>query len=186
VAELVVDLFVSVDGYARGRRSPGYFGFGGPDLDGWIAQEMERGRHQVMGRRTYQMLSAIPDIARDEGWSRMATTATTVFSRTLDAVAWPGATLCSEDAVATVRRLKTENADLRTIGSLSIVRQLLGAGLVDRLRLLVFPLVVGETGEEPFFGGLPDLALDLVGQSVLDGRIVLSEYRPAGPPPYGD
>ena len=33
-------------------------------------------------------------------------------------------------------------------------------------------------------GGLPDIGLDLVGQSVLDGRIVLSEYRPSGVPPY--
>jgi len=39
-------------------------------------------------------------------------------------------------------------------------------------------------GQEPAFAQLPDIALDLVGQSVLDGRIVLSEYRPSGAPPY--
>jgi hypothetical protein len=59
-----------------------------------------------------------------------------------------------------------------------------GAGLVDRLRLLVFPLIAGETGQEPAFALWPDVGLDLVGQSVLDGRIVLSEYRPSGVPPY--
>jgi hypothetical protein len=70
------------------------------------------------------------------------------------------------------------------IGSLSLVSQLLRAGLVDRLRLLVFPLIAGETGQEPAFARLPDIGLDLVGQSVLDGRIVLSEYRSSGVPPY--
>jgi hypothetical protein len=42
----------------------------------------------------------------------------------------------------------------------------------------------GGTGQEPAFARLPDIGLDLVGQSVLDGRIVLSEYRPSGVPPY--
>jgi RibD C-terminal domain len=80
--------------------------------------------------------------------------------------------------------LKAGDIGLRTIGGLSLVSQLLGAGLVDRLRLLVFPLIAGETGQEPAFARLPDIGLDLVGQSVLDERIVLSEYRPSGVPPY--
>ena len=63
-------------------------------------------------------------------------------------------------------------------------RRLLQAGLVDRLRLLVFPLIAGETGQEPAFAQLPDIGLDLVGHSVLDRQIVLSEYRPSGAPPY--
>ena len=45
-------------------------------------------------------------------------------------------------------------------------------------------LIVGETGQEPAFARLPDIGLELVGQSLLDGRIVLSEYRPSGLPPY--
>jgi riboflavin biosynthesis pyrimidine reductase len=61
---------------------------------------------------------------------------------------------------------------------------MLSAGLIDRLRLLVFPLIMGETGQEPAFAQMLDIGLDLVGQSVLDGRIVLSEYHPSGPPPY--
>jgi dihydrofolate reductase len=82
------------------------------------------------------------------------------------------------------RPAKDGDTGLRTIGSLSLVSQLLEAGLVDRLRLLVFPLIAGETGQEPAFARLPDIGLDLVGQSVFDGRIVLSEYRPSGMPPY--
>ena len=51
-------------------------------------------------------------------------------------------------------------------------------------RAVAHPLIAGETGQEPAFAQLPDIGLDLVGQSVLDRQIVLSEYRPSGAPPY--
>jgi dihydrofolate reductase len=137
-----------------------------------------------MGRKTYEALAALPEPVRDEGSPSLAATPTTVFSRTLRAVSWPHATISAGDAVGAVRRLKAGDTDLRIIGSLSLVRQMLSAGLIDRLRLLVFPLIVGETGQEPAFAQVPDVALDLIAQSVLDRRIVLSEYRPSGLPPY--
>jgi riboflavin biosynthesis pyrimidine reductase len=58
-----------------------------------------------------------------------------------------------------------------------VVKALMGAGLVDRLRLVVFPLILGETGREPLFAGYPDISLELVGTGVLDGRLVTLEYR---------
>jgi dihydrofolate reductase len=58
-------------------------------------------------------------------------------------VSWPGAGLNSGDVVDEVPELKDDGTDLRTVGSLSLVHQLLRADLVDRLRLLVFPLIVG-------------------------------------------
>jgi dihydrofolate reductase len=181
--ELIADLFISVDGYAKGSRSPAFFGFGGPDLDRWIGNQMMRPQRHLMGRKTYAALAALPEAVHDEGPPNLAATPTTVFSRTLQAVSWPHATI-SDDLVGTVRRLKAGDTSLRTIGSLSLVRQLLDAGLVDRLRLVVFPLIAGETGQEPAFTQLPDIGLDLVGQSMLDQRIVLLEYRPSGAPPY--
>ena len=58
------------------------------------------------------------------------------------------------------------------------------ATISDDLTGTVGRLKAGETGQEPAFARLPDIGLDLVGQSLLDGRIVLSEYRPSGVPPY--
>jgi len=82
------------------------------------------------------------------------------------------------DLVEEVRSLKARTGDpLRTIGSLSVVKALLEAGLVDRL--MVFPQILGETGREPIFAGLPDIDLELVSTNVLDGRLVALEYRPA-------
>jgi dihydrofolate reductase len=182
---VLADVFISIDGAARGARSPAYFGYDGPDLQRWISDEQARPQRLVLGRVTYEILSGIPEEARDDGWRSMQATPSLVFSRTLESVDWPNATVVRDDLKAAVRALKDDGGpDLRTVGSLSLVRQLLEAGLVDRLRLMIFPLVLGETGEEPLFSGLPDVGFELVEQSVLDGRIVLCDYRPAGLPPY--
>jgi dihydrofolate reductase len=69
---------------------------------------------------------------------------------------------------------------LRTMGSLSLSRQLMSAGLVDRLRLMIFPLIAGDAGREPFFADMASADLELVHQRVLDGRVLLLEYRPTG------
>ncbi len=57
--------------------------------------------------------------------------------------------------------------------------------MVDRLRLVVFPQILGATGREPIFAGLPDVDLELVETDVLDGRLVTLEYRPANANPTG-
>lgn len=186
MAELIVDLFLSVDGYARGTRSPAYFGYDGPDLERWIREQKERPQRHVMGRKTYQALAALPAAVRDEGWHAMVNTPTVLFSRTLRRTDWPQVTICAGDLTAAIGKLKADGTDMRTIGSLSLVRQLLAAGLVDRLRLMTFPLLIGGTGVEPAFAPLPDIGLDLAHQAVLDNRILLTEYRPAGTPPYAD
>jgi len=67
------------------------------------------------------------------------------------------------------------------IGSLSVVKVLIEAGLVDRLRLVVFPQILGETGREPIVSGLPDVNLELPGADTL----VALEYRPANADPTG-
>jgi len=187
MTELSIDIFVSVDGFAFGTRSPGYFGFDGFDLEAWITEQAERPHRAIMGRRTYTALNELPDEVKDASWERMTGVPTTVFSRTLTAVDWPGATLCADDAVDEVRRLKEDGGeDMRTIGSLSLARQLIAADLVDHLKLLVFPLMIGESGRQPALADTPDRALELVDHRILDNRIACYDYRPAGLPPYSD
>jgi dihydrofolate reductase len=179
---LTVDLFVSADGFAGSDGLPGYFGYFGPDLGSWIATESAAPHTVIMGRRTYEVMASLPEEHRDESWEQMSRLPTVVFSRTLKAVDWPGARLHPDDAVAEVARLKTsaDVAPLRTTGSLSLARQLIAAGLVDRLRLLTFPVLAGAAGREPAFSGAPSTELQLIDTHVLDGRIVLTEYRPTG------
>jgi dihydrofolate reductase len=117
----------------------------------------------------------------------MAATPGWLFTKTLKASDWKGLKVVSDDLVDFVRELKrTDGSELRTLGSMSLVRQLLVAGLVDRLKLVVCPLILPKTGTEPTFEGLPDIGFDLVSNKVLDGRVLLLEYRPMGEPPYRD
>ena len=104
-----------------------------------------------------------------------------VFSRTLrEPLAWNNSRLAEADLLDEVRSLKAGTDDpLRTLGSLSVVRALMEAGMVDLLRLVVFPQILGGTGREPIFAGLPDVDLELVDTNVLDGPLVVLEYRPA-------
>ncbi|GGJ83200.1 hypothetical protein GCM10011583_13620 [Streptomyces camponoticapitis] len=178
---LTVDIFVSVDGWAGGENSPGYFGYHGPDLEEWITTEAAEPQLVVFGRRTYEALAGLPEEARDESWQRMSDLNAVVFSRTLETVSWPNTRVCRDDLVGEIGRLKAESdVPLRTMGSLSVARQLLDAGLVDRLRLMTFPLLVGSSGREPFFAGVAAAELELVGRRVLDGRVLLVEYRQTG------
>jgi dihydrofolate reductase len=177
VRELIADLFVTVDGYARGRNSPAFFGYPGPDLDAWIDDQLGRPHVLVMGANTYRLLSAMAD---DPSGSSMTALPKIVFSRSLaHPLSWANTTLIADDVATAVPALKREPGDpLRLIGSLGLVRSLLRLGLVDRLRLMVFPQVLGASGQEPVFADLPDLNLVLNSTSVLDGRLVLLDYRP--------
>lgn len=178
--QLFADVFISVDGSASGTRSPGYFGFGGPELQRWIDAEQDRGRLDVMGRKTYQTLAALPHEHRDGSWRAMVNRPALVFSRTLTRADWPGVELCPRDAVTEVRRRKDgAGPDLRTVGSFSLVKQLLHAGLVDHLRLMLFPLVITQTGQQHLLQDVGDFQMTLNGHTVLDQRIILLDYRPA-------
>jgi dihydrofolate reductase len=135
----------------------------------------------LMGRVTYEALSGIAQNHPVEGPDRMSELPKVVFSRTLrEPLAWDNSRVAKANLVEEVRRLKAESdAPLRTIGSLLVVKALLEARMVDRLRLTVFPLILGSTGREPVFAGLPDIHLELVDTEVLDARLVTLEYRPA-------
>ena len=74
---------------------------------------------------------------------------------------------------------------MRTMGSLALCRSLLMAGLADRFRVVVFPVVTGITGSERIYDGWPDVALEMINSRTFDGRTQLLEYVPTildGPP----
>jgi hypothetical protein len=66
------------------------------------------------------------------------------------------------------------------LGSLSLCRSLLRAGLVDRFRVVMFPVIAGATGAERIYDGYPDVALEMIASRTFDDRIQLVEYRPRG------
>jgi dihydrofolate reductase len=105
--------------------------------------------------------------------------ATVVSSTLQEPLDWPNGTVANGDAVEVVARLKEESdVPLRSHGSLSMNRALLAAGLVDRLQVTVFPVITGQSGLEPVFGGAADFDLELLEQRTLDGDIQELVYRP--------
>ena len=179
--ELIVDVFLSVDGWAGSDGLPGYFGYPGPELASWIAAEGAAPQLVLMGRVTYETLAGLPEEVRDEGWDRLTQLEKVVFSRTLTRATWANTRICAGSLVDEVRALKASSeVPLRTVGSLSVARQLQSAGLVDRLRLMMFPLIAGPAGREAAFHGMASADLEVADHRLLDGRLLLVEYRSTG------
>lgn len=101
---LTAELLISVDGWAGSAGLPGYFGYLDPELEAWMATELDAPQVQVMGRRTYELLAGLPDEARDASWHRMTELDKVVFSRTLREAAWPNTRICGQDLVGEIRR----------------------------------------------------------------------------------
>jgi len=181
---VVSELIVSMDNSARGTKSPGYYGYSGPELDAYLARNNDAPHRKLVGRKTYEMLDGLPPEARDDGWHKATKQPGYLFSRTLKTCEWTGLQLVREDMVEFVRELKhDEGSELRVLGSLSIMKQLVRAGLLDILRLIICPLVLPESGVERIFEGCDDTAFELVSNRVLDGRVLVVDYRPSGAPP---
>jgi dihydrofolate reductase len=196
-AELMVDLIISLDGYASAEGWPGWWGLEGPEYLAWLEQEGAKNYTFLFGANTYRLMSAMSEeaSAEDSEFSEtegasltgLAAVPKVVFSSTLQApLTWPNSELVTGDAVEAVREMKrTGTNPLSTLGSLSLCRSLLTAGLVDRFRLVVFPVITGRTGRERIYDGYPDVALEMVDSRIFDGRLQLLEYIPTvltGPP----
>jgi len=184
MAELIADLFVTLDGFAAGVDAGPFFGYSGPELGSWVSDALGQPQLVVMGRVTYQALAAISSPATDEVSTRMTELPKVVVSNTLaEPLAWANTRLIRGDPGQGIGALKRQSpVPLRSIGSLTLVQGMMRLGLVDRLRVAIFPLILGDAGREPAFAGHPRAGLELIGTSVLDSRLVLLEYRPASGP----
>jgi dihydrofolate reductase len=188
MSSLMVDFIISLDGYASADGWPGFWGMEGPEYLEWIGQDSEAEHTALMGATTYRLMSGFVEESPDDpGLAPLTALPKVVFSSTLAApLAWANTELVDGDPVEAVQEMKRRDSrPLRTIGSLRLARSLLEAGVVDRFRVVVFPVITGATGQERIFDGYPDLALDLVDRRTFDGRLQLLEYVPTvldGPP----
>src|SRR5215207_5419243 len=185
--ELLVDFIISLDGYASAEGWPGYWGLEGPEYLAWLDESPEREYLTLMGATTYRLMSGFAEAAEDESFAQLNEMSKVVFSSTLEEpLEWANSRLVDEDPVEAVRTLKAEGThNMRTIGSVTLCRSLLEAGLVDRFRVVVFPVITGSTGRERIYDGYPDVGLEMLNSRTFDGRLQLLEYVPtilAGPP----
>ncbi|MEV0613734.1 dihydrofolate reductase family protein [Nonomuraea sp. NPDC050404] len=186
-ATYTFDVFSSLDGFGTaGGNWTGYWGKQGPELLGHRLALYNEKQRMVFGANTYRafarMLAASTEESevRDPWVTRMRNLPATVVSTTLQGpLDWPDADLASGDAVDVVARLKEESeVPLRSHGSLSMNRALMTAGLVDRVQVTLFPVITGQSGQEPVFHGAADFDLELIERRTLDGHIQELIYRP--------
>ncbi len=187
-ATYTFDVFSSLDGFGsvNGGDWGGYWGKQGPELLDHRLELYGAKQRMVIGANTYrlfaQMLAESTEDSevRDPWVTRMRHLPATVVSSTLDGLLdWPDATVVSGNAVDVVARLKEESeVPLRSHGSLSMNRALMAAGLVDRIQVTLFPVITGQTGDDPIFRGAADFDLELIESRTLDGNIKELVYRP--------
>lgn len=177
--ELMVDIITSLDGFSSAEGWPGLWGMGGPEYFAWLEEDAPGTYTALMGATTYRLFNGFVESSQED-MSALTAVDKVVFSSTLKApLSWTNTRLVSEDAVNVVRGMKRDGAtSLRTIGSLSLCRSLLIAGLVDRFRVVVFPVVTGASGREHFYTGWPDVALETVEHRTFDGRLQMMEFVP--------
>jgi len=191
---------VTLDGVAQAP--------GGPDADcdsgfvhgGWQAPLVDQESGSAMfgharsmdalllGRKTYEIFAnywpkapeEIPFTGLLNGVPKY------VASRTLTApLTWQGSTLVTGDFVERITAVKERHDEVHVIGSLDLVQSLLRFGLVDRLNLWLYPLLLGN-GKQVFADGTVPTALRLTESVTYPNGTLQLSYETAGAPTYGN
>jgi dihydrofolate reductase len=188
--KLVVTEFVSLDGVMEDPGGAEKFEFGcwtipywNDDLGNFKYDELVASDAMLLGRVTYQAFAAAwPSMSDEQGFAdRMNNIAKHVVSSTLETVEWNNSTLIKGDVVKEVTDLKDQpGRDILVGGSATLVQALMRHGLVDEVRLAVYPLVLG-TGAR-LFGDGGHTSLELVDQKSTRTGVILLSYRRAERP----
>jgi dihydrofolate reductase len=177
-ATFTADLFTTLDGFGTGREA--YWGKAGPELLAQRARTFgDENQTLVFGANTYRLTERFAPPDGDPSGPALEAARKIVISRTLEEpLALANSSLIAGDALDVVPRLKAESpVPLRCHGSIAMNRALLAAGLVDRLEVMVFPVIA--SGEQPILAGLPDIDLELVDSQLFDGRVMQLVYHPS-------
>lgn len=178
--ELIVDMFVSLDGFTGGGEDWGFRAEPGPQLQAYVLQVLQEPQVIVVGRVTYQDMAGYWPTSSEPEAAAMNRLPKLVFSNTLrEPLTWNNSQLVTGDAAARIQYLKAQAGEpLRCIGSISLATTLLELGLADRLRLVVFPVALGATGTRPLFPpGSQAIRMRQVTATVLDSTVAVLDYH---------
>jgi dihydrofolate reductase len=200
MGKLIVTEFVTLDGVAQAPGTPDEDRDGGFTHGGWQAPLLDEETGTAMferassmdalllGRRTYEIFAdywpkapeEIPFTGLLNGVPKY------VVSRTLaEPLAWRGSTVVAGELVDRIARVKDRHDEVHVIGSLDLVQSLLRSGLVDRLDLWLYPLLLGS-GKRVFAGGTVPTALRLTESVTYPSGALHLAYETAGEPTYGN
>jgi dihydrofolate reductase len=188
--KVIASEFLSLDGVmedpggAEGSEYGGWsFAYFNEELGQAIGEGFAASDALLMGRTTYEEWAAFwPNQNPEENpdAAQMNAVRKYVVSTTLEEpLEWSNSTLIKENVAEEIEKLKNQpGKDIVISGSGSLVRSLLEDGLLDELRLLVHPIVVGG-GKRLFAEGGERMALELVDSKTFSTGVVFLTYRPA-------
>ncbi|HEY4064310.1 MAG TPA: dihydrofolate reductase family protein [Puia sp.] len=147
--KLIVTEWLSLDGiFDAGSMNKWWLPFDSPGRQQFIQNTINNCDIMLYGRHTYEMLfpywSSFKD--NEQGVAdRLNNCRKYVLSSTLKTAPWQNTTIISKDLIATVKKLKKETGNYILVqGSGSLIKPLLEAGLVDEMRLLINPAIIGD------------------------------------------
>ncbi len=179
--KLISSFFISLDGVVE---SPDtwHFPYFNEEMGDAVGGAIGATDAMLLGRRGYEEWAAYwpnQDPASDPFVSIMNETPKYVASTTLTEVTWQNSTLLEDDLADAVTDLKSRpGKNIGMSGSATLVRSLLEQGLLDELRLLVHPLVVGQ-GAKLFPDGAPPVKLELADSKAFSTGVLDLTYVPA-------
>ncbi len=190
-------VFVSLDGVMQAPGGPeedptGDFRFGGWTAPFWsedmgpFEKVIDADYDLLLGRRTYDIFAAYWPHNQDNSiGAKFQRINKYVLTHSEEPLGWDNSHKLSGDTAEAVAELKrSEGRDLLIQGSSTLYVPLLAAGLIDRLVLMIFPVVLGK-GKRIFDGSQMPEALKLVEHSVSNKGVIFLSYEPGGEVPIG-
>jgi dihydrofolate reductase len=196
---LTATTFISLDGVYQGPGGPNEDTRGGFGLGGWtvpyfddetgayMGEVFEHATEFLLGRRTYDIFAAAwPSVTDpdDPVASRLNGLPKHVVSSTLRDPPWQNTSVVAFDEVAALK--ERDGDELQVHGSGALVASLLGAGLVDQLRLLVFPVILGQGLRLFREGAVAPAAWTVTGSRSHGSGVTIQELSYAGAPETGE
>jgi dihydrofolate reductase len=187
MAKIIVTEFVSLDGVMEDPGGAEDFKYGGwtfeiprgDEGDRFKLDETMESDALLLGRVTYEGFATAWPTREGEFADRFNTMPKYVVSSTLGTADWNNSIVLEGDAVEAVRKLREEqDGNIVVHGSATLVQSLLENDLVDELRLMVFPVVLG-TGRRLFGETSDKKRLELVESRTVGDGVAILIYRPA-------
>jgi len=186
---LIASEFMTIDGVMeapghdehRDGKNAWALSHAGEDQQRYKIDEVMTAGGLLMGRVTYEIFAAFwPTAPRDEGFAdRMNSIPKYVVSTTLRAATWQNTTIIDRDPVEAIAELKRQpGGDIMLYGSSDLLNSIVGHGLIDEYRLMVFPVVLGS-GKRLFQESTDVAHLELVDTTMFESGVTVLTYRPA-------
>ena len=177
-------IVTSVDGFYEGPSGEFDWAIVNQEFNDFAVHQLDEADTLGFGRATYEHMAAYwpteqAHVNDPAITSRMNTKPKVVFSTSLDDVAWSATTVARGDAVEQARAIKAATGgELLIIGSAHLTASLAEAGVLDELRIMISPILIGQG--RSLFEDLKDrVSLTLLGVRPFDSGNVLLTYRPS-------